>query len=210
MAGADLPTSAFSGRLQEKAGQFVEQPVPGVFQMQEMGPHLQRDHRLPGGPERREQRLGIGGARKSVLCATDEQGFVGHPLLSQLHTVEGYLRAVHCSVTPRGPALGRIEAALGALSPHRKVALQVPDFLSVPTLVGQSDLVAAVPSTLVKAHPERDRLHVFALPVPQARFTVMQHWHGRVQEDPANQWLRQSVHDVVPASLKDRRKPGGQ
>lgn len=48
------------------------------------------------------------------------------PLPSQLHTVEGYLRAVHFSITPRSPALGRIEAVLGARSPHRKVALQVP------------------------------------------------------------------------------------
>lgn len=133
---------------------------------------------------------------------------IGHPLLDHLHTVQGYLRASHCSVTPRGPALGRIEAALAALSPHRKVALQVPDFLSVPMLVGQSDLVAAVPSTLVSAHPQRDRLHVFALPITQPRFTVMQHWHARVQEDPANQWLRQTVHHVVPALLKGRKRSG--
>lgn len=48
------------------------------------------------------------------------------PLPSQLHTVEGYLQAVHFSITPRSPALGRIEAVLGARSPHCKVALQVP------------------------------------------------------------------------------------
>lgn len=132
----------------------------------------------------------------------------GHPLLTQLPTVEGYLRAVHCSVTPRGPTLGRIEAALAALSPHRKIALQVPDFLSVPALVGQSNLVAAVPLTLMSSHPERDRLRVFALPIPQSRFTVMQHWHGRVQEDPANQWLRKAVHDVVPSQLKERKRSG--
>lgn len=132
----------------------------------------------------------------------------GHPLLAQLPTVEGYLRAVHCSLTPRRPTLGRLEAALPALSPYHKIALQMPDFRSVPALVGQSDLVAAVPLTLMSSHPERDRLSVFALPISQSRFTVMQHCHGRVQEDPANRWLRKTVHDVVPSQLKERKQSG--
>jgi len=43
-------------------------------------------------------------------------------LPSELHTVEAYLRAMRCSITPRSPALGRIEAALGALSPQGRPA----------------------------------------------------------------------------------------
>lgn len=132
-----------------------------------------------------------------------EQRYVGiarrsHPLCDQLHTVSGYLRSAHCVVTPRGPAIGRIEAALAALSPSRRVQLQVPDFLSVPSLVVQSDIVAAVPESLVALHPERSRLHVFALPIAQPRFTVVQHWHRRVHGDGANKWLRSLLRQVVP------------
>lgn len=142
-----------------------------------------------------------------------EEHYVGiarhdHPLRERMHTVEGYLRCTHCTVTPRGPALGRIEAALASLSPMRSVPLQLPDFLSVPTLVSQSDLVAAVPSTLIDALPEGMCLHIFPLPIPQAKFTVMQHWHRRVHEDAANVWLRRAVHQVVSARLPaSSRKP---
>ncbi len=139
-----------------------------------------------------------------------EEQYVGiarrdHPLRDQLETLGGYIRAVHCVVAPRGPALARLEAALAALSPDRKVILQVPDFLSVPTLVRQSDLVAAVPATLIEAHPDRSRLCVFKLPTTQAKFMVVQHWHRRVHEDRGNAWLRTAIRKIAPAGRSPNR-----
>lgn len=133
----------------------------------------------------------------------------GHPLRDQLGTLEGYLRCAHCAVMPRGPALGRIEAALEALSPSRRVLLRVPDYLSIPSLVAASDVVAAVPSTLVDLHPLGEKLLVFALPVTQPRFKVVQHWHRRAHDDPACLWLRRTIHEVVKetaARWKDKEK----
>lgn len=126
----------------------------------------------------------------------------GHPLRSQLDTLDGYLRCTHCAVAPRGPALGRIEAALEALSPERRVALRVPDFLSIASLVASTDAVAAVPSTLVDLHPLGSELIVFDLPVAQARFKVMQHWHRRSHEDPASRWLRRTIQEVVVQEVR--------
>jgi DNA-binding transcriptional LysR family regulator len=125
-----------------------------------------------------------------------EEQFVG-VARNQLGTLAGYLRCAHCAVMPRGPALSRIEAALEALSPSRRVLLRVPDYLSIPSLVSASDVVAAVPSTLVDLHPLGDKLLVFALPVTQARFKVVQHWHRRAHDDPACLWLRRTIHEVV-------------
>ena len=121
----------------------------------------------------------------------------GHPLQQQLGSLEGYLRCTHCVVKPRGPTLGRMEAALASLNPERRVQLQVMDFLSVPSIVANTDMVAAVPSTLVALHPHRDQLQVFKLPIAQTGFVVMQHWHKRVQSDMANVWLRQLLKDVT-------------
>jgi DNA-binding transcriptional LysR family regulator len=121
----------------------------------------------------------------------------GHPLQHQLESLEGYLRCSHCVVKPRGPTLGRMEAALASLYPERRVPLQVMDFLSVPSIVASTDMVAAVPSTLVALHPNRDQLQVFKLPIAQTGFVVMQHWHKRVQSDMANVWLRQLLKDLT-------------
>lgn len=121
----------------------------------------------------------------------------GHPLQHQLETLEGYLRCSHCVVKPRGPTLGRIEAALAALSPERRVPLQVTDFLSVPSIVASTDVVAAVPSTLVALHPHRNHLQVFSLPIAQTGFVVMQHWHKLAHSDAANVWLRQLLKTVT-------------
>ena len=121
----------------------------------------------------------------------------GHPVQHQLSSLEGYLRCSHCVVKPRGPTLGRMEAALASLDPERRVPLQVMDFLSVPSIVASTDMVAAVPSTLVALHPHRDQLQVFKLPIDQTGFVVMQHWHKRVHADMANVWLRQLLKDVT-------------
>lgn len=129
---------------------------------------------------------------------------MGHPMSGQLATLEGYLRCLHCVVAPRGPALGRIEAALEALSPTRRVVVQVPDFLAVPSLVAGTDVVAAVPSTLVDLHPLGAQLMVFTLPVAQTRFKVVQHWHRRAHEDLASRWLRRTVHEVVTRQMRGR------
>lgn len=144
--------------------------------------------------------------RQQIL---DEQ-YVGvargrHPLRAQLATLDGYLRCTHCVVVPRGPALGRIEAALEALSPERRVVLRVPDYLSIPSLVTTTDAVAAVPSTLVDLHPLGSGLMVFPLPVAHTRFKVVQHWHRRAHEDPASRWLRRTVHDVVAQMVRKWR-----
>lgn len=129
----------------------------------------------------------------------------GHPLRGQLSTLDGFLRCAHCTVTPRGPALRRIDAALEALSPERRVVLRVPDYLSIPSLVATTDAVAAVPSTLVSLHPLGAELFVFALPVANTRFRVVQHWHRREHEDPASRWLRGAIHDVVERRLRGWR-----
>jgi DNA-binding transcriptional LysR family regulator len=90
-----------------------------------------------------------------------------------------------------------MEAALASLNSERRVQLQVMDFLSVPSIVANTDMVAAVPSTLVALHPHRDQLQVFKLPITQTEFVVMQHWHKRVHSDMANVWLRQLLKDVT-------------
>lgn len=124
-----------------------------------------------------------------------------HPLRGRLSTESVYLRCMHCMVTPRGPIFAQVEARLAALSTNRRIQLQVPDFLSVPALIATSDLVAAVPAGLAAISPERERLHVFDLPIAETRFTVFQYWHKRFHRDPANRWLRAAIYEGA-ASLR--------
>jgi len=127
-----------------------------------------------------------------------EEKYIGiarasHPLRGRLSSVAGYLSCNHCVVQHRGPVHAQLEARLSALGAERRIHLQVPGLLSVPTIVAQSDLVAAVPSSIVNVHPGRVPLHVFTLPVAKASFEVVQHWHARRHHDPAHKWLRAEI-----------------
>ena len=49
----------------------------------------------------------------------------------------------------------------------------------------------------VKVHP---------LPIPIPRFDVMIYWHERVDNDPANQWLRAAVQALFGEAAPARKR----
>jgi DNA-binding transcriptional LysR family regulator len=70
------------------------------------------------------------------------------------------------------------------------VRLRVPNFLSVPHIVSQTDLLATVPEKLAEEWAARFGLQVFPHPLNMPAFELKMFWHRRVHTDPANQWLR--------------------
>ena len=81
---------------------------------------------------------------------------------------------------------------------HPKVVLVTPHFMSLPTIIGKSDLVATVPHAVgmffsgswanIKAvlPPFRDA----------PRIVLKQHWHRKANHDPRNRWLRKLVSEL--------------
>ena len=64
----------------------------------------------------------------------------------------------------------------------------VPSFLLLPELLQIDDLIAVVPSRLLRGHGER--LTVLRSPIDLPGFDVIAVWHPRVDKDVAHRWLR--------------------
>jgi DNA-binding transcriptional LysR family regulator len=118
----------------------------------------------------------------------------GHPARKRL--AERWLEYPHVVVSGQGTATGELDLALAEHGLKRSVALVVPSFLAVPTLLAQSDLIALIPETVARlatgvtwAKP----------PLPVPGFDVALAWHARRDTDPATVFLRERIARVARA-----------
>lgn len=119
-----------------------------------------------------------------------------HPRVRSRLTPAMFKRENHVVVTAAGTGQNLVEEELERLGVQRNVALRLPNFLGIGSLVATTDLMVTVPQrvaeTLVRIANVKVLAPPFALPV----FAIKQHWHDRYQQDPANRWLRSVISDL--------------
>lgn len=115
-----------------------------------------------------------------------------HPRGRKTPSVEEVCEYPHAMIAPEAGALwGVVDDELAKLGKQRQIVASMPSFLTVPLLVAQSDLVAAIPRRL--ADMNSDTLDSFDLPLPNMGFEMLLSWHPRMQADPGHQWLRTQI-----------------
>jgi DNA-binding transcriptional LysR family regulator len=119
-----------------------------------------------------------------------------HPLArGSTMTVERFCNYDHVLVSPTGGSFeGPADRALAKLKQRRKVRYSVPSFLLVPEILQTDDLVALVPSRLVREH--KKQLVVFNPPIEVPGFDVIAVWHPRVHKAMAHRWLRSRLAEI--------------
>jgi DNA-binding transcriptional LysR family regulator len=91
---------------------------------------------------------------------------------------------------------GKLVRELAAKSVARKVALQVPDFLAVPNIIANTDLLCVVPRRLAEVYAAYGKVRFVPLPVNCGSFPVLQFWHKRFDHDEGNAWLRNLIIQI--------------
>lgn len=89
-----------------------------------------------------------------------------------------------------------IEQSLAHQGVKRPVALRVPHFMVVPDVVQSTDLIAILPSYVIKHSQLRQGLRMLPLPFDIPGFEVKQFWHERSHQDPGNRWLRSVIAEM--------------
>jgi DNA-binding transcriptional LysR family regulator len=110
-------------------------------------------------------------------------------------TLRQYLAARHIVVRPDGRE-HFLDRFLEDKGWQRHVTLELSHFMSLLALLPGSDLIATVPddiATVVGRHVPLKRIE---LPFKPPQIQVQQFWHRRMQDDPANRWLRGLFYEV--------------
>ena len=118
-------------------------------------------------------------------------GRANHPCLKRKPTLAQFCKLEHVMVSPDGGGFrGVTDEALAKLGLARKVALSVPHFLFVRSVLANTDLVAMLPERLVRDARE---LKVVEFPIEVPGYEMSMLWHERSHRDPAHQWLRELI-----------------
>ena len=126
-----------------------------------------------------------------VIGRQDHPAFVGGLSLTD------YQQARHVIVTPRAGRGSPLEIVLGSAKVRRQAALHLPNYLPIPAIVAQTDLLGTVPVRLAEAFAPMFDLSVAALPFAMPAVQISLIWHRQQQHDPANLWFRQQLHEVL-------------
>jgi len=123
----------------------------------------------------------------------------GHPRVRRRLTLDDVAREAHIVVSPRGAGfVSDIDTVLAKLGVRRQVAVSAASFLFVPRLVACSDLIAFVPSRLIRGDVGKGvaGLKQLAPPVELPGFAMAMVWHARTHHHSGHRWIRDRVAEA--------------
>lgn len=114
-------------------------------------------------------------------------------------SLDEYLAADHVTVLYESNRALEVDRFLASRGVDRHFVASVPDFSGVAPFLRGTDRLATMPSRTAA-----NQLRGFAqteVPVACPPMTIHMIWHGRHQQDPLHDWLRQALREVVEPAL---------
>lgn len=121
----------------------------------------------------------------------------GHPdFTGNEISLEQFISSKHMLISRRGTGTGLIDDWLEKQGLARKVSLIVPNFLSAPWIVANTDLVLSLPLRIAEQFAHLAPLKILPLPIDFPVYDVIMIWHPLQEKEPAHQWLRREILEV--------------
>jgi DNA-binding transcriptional LysR family regulator len=125
----------------------------------------------------------------------------GHPLAGRTSlTLDEFLSAAHVLVEVQRGETPAIDRALTGLGRPRRVALTVPYHSTAVAAVPGTPLVATLPRRLLAAAADDPAVRIVGAPPEIETMPYLMVWHPRLDDDPAQRWLRDLVRVVAAES----------
>jgi DNA-binding transcriptional LysR family regulator len=120
-----------------------------------------------------------------------------HPAFAGGLRLKDYQQARHVIVTPRAGRGSPLEIVLGSAKVRRQAVLHLPNYLPIPAIVAQTDLLGTVPAHQAEAFAPLFDLQVAPPPFDMPAVQISLIWHRQQQHDPAHIWLREQLHSLL-------------
>ncbi len=114
-----------------------------------------------------------------------------HPRIHRSLTAKQFSEIPHVLVSSAGTGHeAAVENIIAAQRVKRSIALTVPHFLVLPTIVAETDFIVTVPGRVARSFVKSAKLKILKPPIKFPDIEIKQHWHERFHHDPANRWMR--------------------
>ena len=115
-----------------------------------------------------------------------------HPALKNGLDLDTFLRLGHINVSQRKSGAGPIDVALDRMGKRRKEVMRSQHFLTVPSTIVKTDLIACLPFHLAKHYD----LAIYELPFDLPTVEYFLYWHVSADHDYAHMWMREQIMEV--------------
>jgi DNA-binding transcriptional LysR family regulator len=133
---------------------------------------------------------------KKQVIATDR--FVvlarkNHPVVQKDLSMDDFLKLRHINVSQRKSGAGPIDIALDKLGKKRQIVMRGQHFLTIPSAISKTDLIACIPYHLAKHYD----LAMFEVPFEIPPIEYFLYWHLSADHDAAHKWMRDQIAEVT-------------
>lgn len=117
-------------------------------------------------------------------------------------TAKKYAQLQHIYIASKGEGEKIIDQVLKKMKLKRDIYLTVQNFLVVPFIVENSDLVATVSRRVAYQCGQRSKLNIHPFPtkIEKNKFNIL--WGRTTNSDPETQWLIQSIKQLLDSNEK--------
>jgi DNA-binding transcriptional LysR family regulator len=132
--------------------------------------------------------------KESYVCVTRKRK--GLPTRKGLN-VEEFLALSHVQVQSAESSHHQLEDVFRENGIDRPIALDVPHFSVLPSILARSDLAVSLPLRIARLFNTAQQFSLYELPVKIPEVEVTLHWHQDFDGDAGNRWMRQAIVDIL-------------
>jgi len=122
------------------------------------------------------------------------------PMTIEAYASAGHLvDAGHVRVSPDGVSTSVVDAILAARGLRRRIVLVLPSSAGVPYVIAATDLIATLPSRIVKGLASVPKVEVLTPSFLNVEVSPHMFWHRRAHDNPLHTWLRGVIREIAAA-----------
>lgn len=116
-----------------------------------------------------------------------------HPNFRSGMSVEAFAASPRALADASGMAHAAMEAELRKHGFGETTRLIVPQFMVLPLMIANSDLLVIMPSRLAKAFSMLVPIKILGTPMQLRPYDIKVYWHERFHHDPTSRWFRRAL-----------------
>ena len=137
--------------------------------------------------------------REHYVCVVRD----GHPNFRSGMTAEGFAKSPRALADASGMGHVVVEDELRKQGLQTTPRLTVPQFMVLPLVIANSDLLVIMPSRLAKAFAQLVSIKILKPPFALQPYDIRAYWHERFHRDPANRWFRRVLGRFISELAPD-------